>query len=328
MLPKGDLLREKGVFGFFTSTKLAVFLCMILAAESIVGSLLYRGDTAFDDGSGFNVFSSFVFLLPASLLTVNIILCAAKRVIRGSVRGRIPLVLAHAFLVAAVAGMMVDGGLGDIYTGYFPFRHPSSAVYDWREGQDIDLPFTMEVSSYTVTRYPFLLKVGVKKKPGGEKVGLFVVKEGETVEVRATGLVLRDVTFDAVEKRMRFSAFFKGRFLGSFEAGSEGSPPLEDLYTVFPVAFRDFGVKDTVAGLRIVEGGNTREYDVSPNHPAVYRGMNITLIESKTDRHKNLLVGFQITRTPGETLFWAGAIGFFMFVFIHFIIKISTNKLS
>jgi hypothetical protein len=326
MLPKGENLRRKELFDLFASTKLVVFLCMILAGEAIIGSLLYRGDTAFEDGLGFNIYASPLFLVPTALLMINIFLCILKRVAKGTIRGRIPLVLAHAFLMAAISGMIVDGGLGDVYTGYFPFQYPSRAVHDWREGKDIELPFTMEVSSFSTIRYPFLLKVGIRRNPGGEKVGLFVIREGGTVQVQDSGLVLRNIAFDPAEKEMHFTASFQGSVLGDFVAGRNGSSPLGDNYVVFPVAFRDFGVKNIVARLKISEEGRSREYDVSPNHPAVYRGLNITLVESRQDQYKNLLVGFQITRTPGERVFWAGAIGFISFILIHFVIKSSINK--
>jgi hypothetical protein len=326
MLPKGDTHRKSWLFDLLTSTKLALFLCMILAGESVVGSLLYRGNTSFDEPFGFSIFASPLFIVPAALLTINIFLCVLRRVAKGTVRRRIPLLFAHASLIAAIGGMMVDGGLGDVYTGYFPFEYPSRAVHDWKVGQDIELPFTMEVSSYSVTRYPFLMKVGVRKNPGGEKVGLYVVREGGTLDVQGTGLVLRNIAFDPEENKIHFKALFRGNDLGDFVAGKEGSSPLGDGYTVVPVAFRDFGVKNMVARLKITEEGESLEYDVSPNHPAVYRGLNITLVESKLDKYNNLLVGFQITRTPGETLFWAGAIGFFTFVLVHFVTISSTNN--
>lgn len=326
MLPKGEFHRWTGIFDFFASTKLAVILCMTLAGGSVVGSIIYRGNTIVEDGPGFNIFSSPFFVLPAVALVANILLCFLKRVAGGGLRGRILLIGAHAFLVMAISGMMIDGLFGDLYTGYFPFKISSRAVYDWRDGRDRDLPFDIEVTSYSITRYPYLLKVGIRKNPGGEKVGLFVVNEGETLKIPGTGLVLQGVHFDPGEKKIIFEAFLDGQAIGNYAAGSDGSPPLGTDYVVVPVAFRDFGVRNMVAGLKISEGGRTSQYEVYPNNPAVYRGLNITLIETRLDKYNNLFVGLQMTKKPGEALFWAGTIGFFGLITTHFLSSKRRNR--
>ena len=43
---------------FLSSTKLTVALCLILAAEGAAGSILYRGNTAFEEPGPFALFQS------------------------------------------------------------------------------------------------------------------------------------------------------------------------------------------------------------------------------------------------------------------------------
>ncbi|RMG57216.1 MAG: hypothetical protein D6713_10110, partial [Deltaproteobacteria bacterium] len=276
---------EGGIISFLASPGLTVITCIVLAIVATVGSFLYRGDTLPSGQGSMRVFSSPFFVVPAFVLVVNVVTCAAVRFPRAL--SRLPLYAGHLCLVLAVFALLLDGRFGRVMTGYFPFQVEERSVFDWKEGRDADLPFSIEVKDYAEVRHPYLLRIGVKRYPGGEKIALLEVSEGKDLEIPGTGIVLRDLRFSPEEESLYFTAEGPG---GTFpvRAGKEGSPPLPGGIVVVPVAFKERGVKEMKASLIIRRDGTENPVEISPNHPGKFEGYAISLVEVRFDRYLNL----------------------------------------
>src|SRR5512139_2112908 len=137
---------------FFSSTKLAVTLCLVLAAEGVAGSLLYKGNTAFAGQGAFNLFRSPIFLVPAVLLVVNILVCAGSRLAARAFGTRRAWTFAglHFGLVLLAAGMIADGVSGFVGTRNYYAGVPSSDYFNWRTFRQENFPFTVEVTDLAV----------------------------------------------------------------------------------------------------------------------------------------------------------------------------------
>ncbi|MGE5246788.1 MAG: hypothetical protein ACM3L8_00455, partial [Verrucomicrobiota bacterium] len=164
---------------FLSSTRLAVALCLVLAAEGVAGSLLYKGNTAFAGRGPFNLFRSPVFLVPAALLVLNIVVCAGRRLAGRALPARRSWTFAgvHLGLVLLAAGMVMDGALGLVGTRNYNLGVPASDYFDWRTYRDERFPFTVEVADFAVRHHPLNLRIGVRDA-AGNKLGLYTVREG------------------------------------------------------------------------------------------------------------------------------------------------------
>lgn len=222
---------------FLSSTKLTIALCLVLAAAGAAGSLLYEGNTAFGKTGTFNVFRSPVFLAPAGLLIVNILVCAARRLASSSPRAPRTWTFAgiHLGLVLIAAGLLLDGLYGFIGTQYFYPKVPSSGYHNWRTGRNESFPFTVEVGETEVRYHPLNLRVGFRDE-AGNKSGPFTVREGSSLRPGRDGVVVTPRRFDIAANTLVFDAAADGRTFTGLTAGPSGSPPVGG-YTVYPLAY-------------------------------------------------------------------------------------------
>ncbi|RMG57588.1 MAG: hypothetical protein D6713_09380, partial [Deltaproteobacteria bacterium] len=84
---------------------------------------------------------------------------------------------------------------------------------------------------------------------------------------------------------------------------------------------KERGVKEMKASLIIRRDGAENPVEISPNHPGKFEGYAISLVEVRSDRYLNLYLGLQLTRKPGEPLFWTGVLGFLGFILVHLVQK-------
>jgi hypothetical protein len=315
---------------FLSSTKLAVALCLVLAAEGVAGSFLYKGNTAFAGQGPFNLFRSALFLAPAALLVVNILVCAGRRLGAGAVAGCRAWTFAgiHLGLVLLAAGMIADGVHGFVGTRYYRVGEASSDHFNWRTFRDEDFPFTVEVAGFEVRHHPLNLQIGVRDA-AGNKIGLYAVREGVPFRVREAGVVVTPRRFDTEKKALLFDVESGGRSSSGLAAGPQGSSPVAGV-TVVPVSWHDPEPSDFVARVRFAyPGRSSEERIIRVNHPATFAGISFCLVGGSEDRYRNSIVGLQMTREPGEPLFWGGGILFGLSLLLHLgLRRVRSNRLS
>ncbi len=305
-----------------SSSKLTIALCLVLAAGGIAGSLLYRGNTAFGKISTFNVFRSPLFLVPAGLLVLNILFCAVPRLreMPASKARTWTFGGLHLGIILLAAGMAVDGLFGFVGTQYFPVGLPYSGYHNWRTGRDETLPFTVTVTGSEVRFHPRNLQVGVKDA-AGRKVGLFVVREGVPFEPRGTGLVVTPRKFDEERKALVLDASAGGERRAGLTATRE-TPASVGGYEIVPVAYFNPEPSDYIANVRFTAPGRAAEEEtLRINRPADFGGLSFSIVAIDRDRYGNSIVGLQVTREPGASLFWAGALLFGASLCSHLLLK-------
>lgn len=309
---------------FLSSTKLAVAMCLVLAAGGVAGSLLYKGNTAFAGRGPFNLFRSPLFLIPAALLVVNILVCAGRRLTARALPARRSWTFAgiHLGLVLLAAGMVVDGVSGLVGTRNYVLGIAASDYFDWRTLRDENLPFTVEVTDVAVRHHPLNLRIGVKDA-AGKKLGLYTVREGASFRVKQAGVVVTPRRFDPETKTLVFDVEGGGRSSSGLVAGPEGAPPVAGV-SVVPVSWHDPEPSEFVVRVRFAAPGRAPEEKVvRVNEPATFGRISFCLVGESVDRYRNAVVGLQMTREPGEPLFWGGGILFGLSLVLHWLLRSS-----
>ncbi len=311
---------------FLSSTRLAVALCLVLAAEGVAGSLLYKGNTAFAGQGAFNLFRSPVFLVPAAVLVLNILVCAGRRLVTGSLRPRRAWMFAgiHLGLVLLAAGMIADGVSGFLGTrNYYP-GIPSSEYFNWRTLRQENFPFTVEVTDAAVRYHPMNLQVGVRDAAGKE-LGLYTVREGIPFRVKEAGVVVTPRRFDPDAKTLLFDVETAGRTASGLVAGPQGAAPVAGV-SVVPVSWHDPEPSEYLARVRFTAPGRAPEESVvRVNEPTTFAGISFCLVGQGEDKYRNAIVGLQMTREPGEPLFWAGGLLFGTALLLHLALRPRRN---
>ncbi|MFA6147254.1 MAG: right-handed parallel beta-helix repeat-containing protein [bacterium] len=307
---------------FLGATKLTIALCLLLAAAGIAGSFLYQGNTSFGKPSAFNVFRSPFFLVPAGFLVLNILFCVIPR-LREMPAGK-PRTWSfaglHLGLLLLAAGLAIDGVAGFVGTQYFPVGAPYSGYHNWRTGRDEALPFTVTVTGSEVRFHPRNLQVGVQDA-GGKKVALFVVREGVSFEVPDAGLVVTPRKFDEERKALVLDASVGGTRHAGLTATRE-APARVAGYAIVPVAYFNPEPSGYAARIRFDAPGRApEETTLRINHPASYAGTSFSIVDLRRDPYGNAIVGLQMTREPGASLFWIGALLFGASMVTHLLLK-------
>ena len=308
---------------FLSSTKLTIALCLILAAGGVAGSFLYEGNTAFGRAGTFNVFRSPVFLVPAVLLIINILVCGIRRLASSSAGAARTWTFAgiHLGLVLLATGLLVDGLYGFIATQYFYPKVPASGYHNWRTGRDESFPFTVEVSAAEVRYHPLNLRIGLRDG-AGNKAGPFTVREGIPIRAGRGGVIVTPRRFDIAAKTLVFDAEAGGRTFTGLVAGPNGSPPVGG-YTVYPLAyFNPEPAEYKVLARFVLPGRPPEDRIIRINDPALYSGIRFCFVGENADRYGNPVVGLQMTREPGEPAFWTGGILFGISALLHFFLRV------
>ncbi len=312
-----------------SSTRLAVALCLVLAAEGIAGSLLYRGNTAVDgQGGTVNLFRSPLFLIPAGLLLLNILFCAGSRLPSMTARRFRAGTFAgiHLGLVLLSAGLIVDGLLGFVGTKHYFVGVPGSDFFNWRTGREEALPFTLEVVRAETRYHPINLQIGVRD-PDGRDLGVFTVREGVSFTAGTAGIAVTPRKFETGAGTLLLDVRADGVTITGLRAGVD-APAVAKGFAVTPVAYHDPEPSDYVALVRFSSGGGrTEEREIRINRPARYGGRSFCIVSVGEDPYRNPYVGLQITREPGERIFWAGALLFGLCLCAHPIAKRSGRGL-
>ncbi len=305
---------------FLSSTKLAVALCLVLSAEGIAGSLLYRGNTEIAVRGAFNIYRSPLFLVPAGLLVLNILFCLGKRIPSLPPKSARTWAFAgmHLGIVLIAAGMVLDGAYGFLGTKNFYVGLPESTYFDWKEYRERSFPFAIEIVGTEVRYHPLNLQVGVMN-PAGGKTGIFTVREGVPFEIRERNIRVTPRRFDIEAKTLLLDAEVDGRTQSGLVSTPARFAKVEG-YAVYTVSFHDPEPSEFVVRVRFRPGGGAwTEKVIGANRPAAFGGTSFSLVNLGADRYGNPYAGLQMTREPGEPVAWAGAILFGLSLLVRFL---------
>lgn len=280
-------------FRFLASKELAAVLLILLCVVLIPRTLSRTEDISLG-------------MLPRLLLgclALNLVLCTVRRV-RSFPRA---VLVIHIGAVATLVGGVISS-YGFVSTVNIYEGTSASSAYRWDVKKETPLGFSLGVRKITLDYYPVPVKVGVLK--GNEKIGLFVLKTGQSFHVdRYT------VTADSLElpsEDLHLSVYEGSRYVGSADTEGEDNLPEGFPYAFRLVAFKNPALKMAGADLMIMKGTKVVAEGTSRvNGPLTWGKLNFYNTSSDVDRYGNRYAGIQITYDPGKPfVYWGfGVIG-------------------
>ena len=159
------------------------------------------------------------------------------------------------------------------------------------------------------------------KDAGGNKLGLYTVREGVSFRVKEAGVVVTPRRFDREKKTLMHDVEAGERSLTGLVAGPQGAQLIAGV-SVVPVSWHEPEPSEFVTRVRfVIPGRAPEERVIRVNEPAKFAGISFCLVGGSEDRYRNSIVGLQMTREPGEPLFWGGGILFGTSLLLHLLLR-------
>jgi cytochrome c biogenesis protein ResB len=217
--------------------------------------------------------------------------------------------LAHGSIVLIMLSAYLGSATGFVGTQPGYVGQEMNTMFNWTEGKDVRLPFTLLPRDLVSVPNPVAVRVGVKEVDGDRKLGLVTTYLGGTFT--APGLDGR-FTITSLDIEDPDSAGFEATWtMGGREIQVLSGQELGDTgITMIPVQYRSWEERKAVyvPTVVMVNGERVLEKNVEVNHPLKYEGINIYLTNYGTDEAGFPIVGFQFVYDPGQPGVWAGSI--------------------
>lgn len=185
----------------------------------------------------------------------------------------------------------------------------TESVYEGGAGSEVPLGFEIAVEGLTKSYYPALARIGVTETASGKRVGLLTVREGGAAASLGNELTLGSVRFDEAASRIELEVRQRG---GAEVIRYELAPGKQAVVSAGSYGFtllawrRD--LREVGSGVSIREQGQVvARGHLRVNERLSHRGWNIYLAGWGRDDYGSDYVGFQVTREPDASAFWAGS---------------------
>jgi len=387
-------LTEK-ITALFSSMRLAVFLLIILAAVSVIGTFIPQARDPqiyiqrYGEGTytklrllGFiDLYHSWGFRAVVAMLGLNLLVCSLRRLkgiisrtfrpsvekspefIRGlnihndlpdpdkvhvlerslsdkkyrliksgnniyAAKGILGLwgdMITHLSILTVLVGALV-GSLGYVGTINIYEGDWSDQYYNWNHGRDETFGFRLNVDNLSVVHYPVSLKILVRDRASGVKVGIFQAAEGSTLRLPDKRYKIIPEKTDLERREALLDIYSGDRVIGTYDTGLPEGGPLAPPLFVYSFDVQSIGepvAKSIASRVRLTRDGQTlKDAVVEVNNPLKFEGLVIYQTAYGKDPQGRNYSGFQIVRDPGVPIVWAGFIllmaGLFMsFYFYH-----------
>lgn len=367
------------ITGLFSSLRLAVVLLIILAAVSVIGTLIpqERETAIYLERYGENtyrflkvfgaidLYHSWGFRVLMGLLSLNLLVCSVRRLkgiyrrtftpvaeksgesIKGlrisnelpspenayvleralidkkyriRKRGRFMYgakgmlgpwgdMVTHMSILLVLFGAIV-GSLGFVGTVNVYVGDSTAECYNWNTGRDNPLGFNLYVENLSLRYYPVNMKIGVRDRASGEKLGEFDTREGGSFDIPGTGHRVLVEGLDVDRKEAVLKVYDGDRLTGAYDTGLlDGGPQAPPLfrYTFDLLGYKEPVLKSVASTVRIIKGGKVvKRGEVEVNGPLGYEGLTIYQSSYNRDVDGRYYTGLQIVKDPGIPLVWAG----------------------
>jgi hypothetical protein len=284
MLPAAKKLLE-----WLASTRLSVYLFVLLAVASIPGTLLksqreYYGHPA--------------FLLLITAFALHLAICTCKR---WQSLSPSTLVVHGGVLLTLVGTLLTNSGYVatiNIYEG-----ESADTVYRWDLKQDTHFAPEIRVKKINTEFHPVPLQIGVMK--GEQKYVLKTVKTGETFQL--DDYTVKAERFDPWREVVAITVMKGAQLIGSADTLGISTLPADFPFSFKLVAFKDANIKRFWVDLELLENGHVITSGITEiNHPFHWNGLDYFNTEISLDQDKRPYAGIQIVRDPGKHTVYAG----------------------
>ena len=349
--------KNNKIWKFFTSIKLAVALFLIIAAVSIIGTLIPQqaSEQEYIHRYGMDIYrlfsflqftclyKSWWFLLLLSFLGLNILACTLARF---SLKiNRLGSTLTHLSILAIYIGAMIGAIWGQ--RGYMQVFEGKGSDIFYSGEKERKLDFQIYLEEFSVEYYP-----GDDCCPGEHITVLFKDKEISTLAVeigreykieqtKDTIKVLRyvpDFVIDTNTKKVGTRSRRPNNPALQVEIREEGGksstkwifakyPDMHaaksDLKLVYHWTPRQ--VKQYKSKLKVIEGGEEKlAKEIMVNVPLRYKGW--TFYQSSYDMEEHKWSGLQVTKDPGVPVVYIGFLLLTIGLIMTFYLKPFLNK--
>lgn len=249
-------------------------------------------------GIGRALYASLPFKVLLALLVVNLLACTAQR----WKRLKWPVLLLHCGVLIVLFGAFLTS-IGYVATVNIYEGGKTELAYRWDLEQDMPLGFDLAVEKIYREYLPVPVKVGVLR--GEDKIGLFLLKTGESFTVG--DYQVRVDSIDLAGETLHLTVSQGGNTLGTASTSGETALPGGFPYAFKLVAFKNPVLKRTWVDLKLLRDSTVlAQGSTEINSPFQWGGLYFynTLID-RTPRGEPF-AGIQIVRDPGRPVVFAG----------------------
>ncbi|MBT0652313.1 ResB-like family cytochrome C biogenesis protein [Geobacter luticola] len=283
-IPEG--MKKK--LSWLASTECAVVLFLAIAALAIPGTFTESR----------TIYSSPPFLLLLGCFGLNLALCTIKRLKTLSK----PVLVMHGGVLLTLAGCIATS-FGFVATVNVYEGDMVDQVYRWDREQDVPLGAELVVKKVNREFYPIPVKVGVLR--GEAKEGLFVLKTGESFDLKNYRVKVESLEFPA--ETLKLSVFDQGRLIGNCDTSGASTLPPGFPYAFKLVAYQNPSLKRLWVDLELARGSEKLVEGTSEvNSPFQWNGLYFYNTRVDRDAAGAVYAGIQIVRDPGRPYVFAG----------------------
>lgn len=212
--------------------------------------------------------------------------------------------LVHLSPILIAAGAFIGTEVGFVGTTNAFVGTIVDQVRDWRTGEQVFLPFAVEVGSFKRLWHPLKIRLEVKTDDGVDR-GQVEVMEGEVWQVPSTDYKVMVEKFDPDEAEIAYSVFESDRPPTRYSRKTMENAPVR----LSPEAFMG-SVRRVEADVVFYGKDSTvlSRGTLAVNEPATALGHRVYVTAWGDDGAGKPFIGMQISYDPGQLPMWFGAI--------------------